>query len=84
MEKQQICPQLLVWRQLYATLEEAHHAAGVAGMPPPPPAYSMHAWELSSDAHKQQRWADTQAWAKQHGFYHYISELGPEDYYDGD
>ena len=84
MEKQPVCPQLHIWRQLYTALEEAYQQASVAGMPPPPPVYNMQAWELSSDVHKQQRWADTQAWAKQHGFYHYISELGSEDYYDGD
>jgi hypothetical protein len=84
MEKQPICPHLLAWRQLYATLEEAYRQSGSAGMPPPPPSYNMQAWELSSDAHKQRRWADTKAWAEQYGFYHFISELGPDDYYDGD
>ena len=84
MEKQPICPQLHMWRQLYVTLEEAYHAAGAAGMPPPPPAYNMQAWELSSDAQKQQRWEATQEWARQYGFSHLLDMLGPGEYYDGD
>ncbi len=84
MEKQPICPQLLVWRQLYSTLEEAWQKAGVAGMPPPPPVFNMQAWELSSDVQKQQRWAATRAWAREHGFYDRIDGIAPEDFYDGD
>lgn len=84
MEKQPICPQLHVWRQLYSTLEEAYQKAGVDGMPPPPPSYNMQAWELSSNAHKRRRWEETLAWARQYGLYQFIEEIGPEEYYDGD
>lgn len=84
MAAQHICPQLHIWRQLYADLEAAYQAAGAPGMPPPPPAYNMQAWELASPDHKRQRWAETQAWAQQYGLYHRIEALGPDDYYDGD
>jgi len=84
MEKQPVCPQLHIWRQLYTALEEAYQQASVAGMPPPPPVYNMQAWELSTDSQKQQRWAATRAWADQHGFAHLISDLSDDECYDGD
>ncbi len=55
METQSLCPQLLVWRQIYTVLEEAFLQAGVDGMPPPPPAFNMQSWSLSTFAHKRQR-----------------------------
>jgi hypothetical protein len=84
METKPLCPQLLVWRQIYVVLEEAFRQAGVAGMPPPPPVFNMQNWAMSTFAHKQQRWAETRAWAEQYGFKHLIAQLSDNDFYDGD
>jgi hypothetical protein len=84
METQPLCPQLLVWRQIYTALEEAFLQAGVDGMPPPPPVFNMQSWSLSTFAHKQQRWAATCAWAEQYGFKNLIADISADDLYDGD
>jgi hypothetical protein len=84
METQSLCPQLLVWRQIYAVLEEAFQVADSAGMPPPPPVFNMQSWALSTFANKQQRWAETCAWAERYGFKYLIENLSTDDYYDGD
>ena len=84
MEKKPLCPQLLVWRQMYTVMEEACRRAGDAGMPLPPPVFNMQSWSLSTDAQKQQRWAATRVWAEQYGFEHLIEELSDDDFYDGD
>jgi hypothetical protein len=84
METKPLCPQLLAWRQIYTTLEEAFRQAGRPDMPPPPPVFNMQSWALSTDVQKQQRWAATRIWAEQYGFTHLIGELSEDDLYDGD
>ena len=84
MEKNQLCPQLLAWRQIYTVMEEACRMAGDACMSPPPPVFNMQSWELSTYAQKQQRWASTRLWAEQYGFEYLIEGLSDDDFYDGD
>jgi len=83
MERQVLCPQLHVWRKIYAVLEEAYEQVGRAGTAPPL-VFNMQGWQLSGDVQKKERWEALVSWAAGHGFAHLIGELSPDEWYDGE
>lgn len=84
MKKEQLCPQLHIWRQVFVVLEQAREQAGDAAMPMPPLVFNMQGWMLSDDRQKQQRWTETRAWAEKHGFLNLIPEFADDEWYDGE
>jgi hypothetical protein len=83
MSSQPVCPQLHVWRQIYASLAEAREQAGDAAIPMPPQVFNMQGWMLSTDANKHSRWSATIVWATEYGFSTLIPDLPDHDWYDG-
>jgi len=83
MPEKPVCPQLHLWRQIYASLSEAREQAGDTAIPMPPQVFNMQGWMLSTDTNKGSRWNATIAWAAQYGFSHVIPELCEHDWYDG-
>ena len=78
-----ICPQLHLWRQIYASLAEARDEVGDRTIPMPPQVFNMQGWLLSSDTNKANRWNATVSWAQEYGFSHVIPEFSEQDWYEG-
>ncbi len=79
----QICPQFIIWRRIFATLDEAWRKSGDKENPPPN-VFNFQGWAKSNDEMKHELWEKTLSWAEKNGFGNLIPELTDDDIFDGD
>ena len=83
MSKQALCPQFIIWRRIFATLDEAWRKSGDKENPPPN-VFNFQGWAKSSNERKKELWGKTLFWAENNNFEELIPELYEDDLFDGD
>ena len=83
MSSNQICPQFITWRRIFAILDEAWRKTGDKENPPPN-VFNFQGWAKSSNERKRELWEKTLSWAKNNDFEELIPELYDDDLFDGD
>jgi len=83
MSEQHICPRFIIWRRIFAILDEAWRKRTDPQIPPPPNVFNFQGWSKSSDQKKHAQWKKTLDWARTYGFFETIPELYEEDMFDG-
>ena len=83
MSEQHICPQFIIWRRIFAILDEAWRKTGIKENPPPN-VFNFQGWTKSNNKKKQELWEETLLWAQNNGFSNLVPELCDEDLFDGD
>jgi len=83
MSKQALCPQFIIWRRIFATLDEAWRKSGDKENPPPN-VFNFQGWAKSSNERKKALWGKTLSWAEDNNFGELIPELYEDDLFDGD
>lgn len=84
MSDQYICPRFIIWRRIFAILDDAWRKRIDPEMPPPPNVFNFQGWTKSSLQKKQELWEKTRDWARKNGFFDLIPELYDDDMYDGE
>lgn len=75
MSGQKICPRFIIWRRIFAALDDAWRKSDNKENPPPN-VFNFQGWTKSNDQKKQELWKKTLSWAEDNGF----SDLLPELY----
>jgi hypothetical protein len=83
MSSNQICPQFITWRRIFAILDEAWRKKGNKKNPPPN-VFNFQGWTKSSNEKKKELWAETLTWADKNGFKNLIPELYADDMFEGE
>ena len=83
MSSNQICPQFIIWRRIFAILDETWRKKSDKGNPPPN-VFNFQGWTKSSNEKKKKLWEETLNWAENNGFAELIPELYEDDMFDGD
>ena len=83
MPSNKICPQFIIWRRIFAILDEAWRKTGDKENPPPN-VFNFQGWAKSSNERKKELWEKTLSWAKNNDFEELIPELYDDDLFDGD
>jgi hypothetical protein len=81
MSSNQICPQFIIWRRIFAILDEAWRKKGDKENPPPN-VFNFQGWTKSSNAKKKELWTATLTWADKNGFKDLIPELYDDDMFE--
>ena len=84
MSSDQICPRFIIWRRIFAILDDAWRKSGNKDAPPPN-VFNFQGWTKSNNEKKKELWEETLSWAEQNGFKELIPELYEDDmFFDGD
>ena len=83
MSLKQICPRFIIWRRIFAILDEAWRKSGTKENPPPN-VFNFQSWTKSNNYKKQALWEETLTWADKNGFKDMIPELYDDDMFEDD
>ena len=84
MSEKPICPRFIIWRRIFAILDDAWRKADNSDIPRPPNVFNFQGWTKSDLEKKQLLWRETLSWAEKNGFSEIIPELTEDDIFDGD